>query len=64
MRQHDDELQPGFLRLCLVYGRAITPLIQGSAVPKPKSSILFTWNHQNEAVIIQNPEIERDLGVG
>ena len=30
--------------------------------PTPKSSILFTWNRQNMAVFIQNPEIGRDFG--
>ena len=29
--------------------------------PTPKSSILFTWNRQNVAPFIQNPEIERDF---
>ena len=61
---HGSGLQPGFLGLCVISERGITTLYRTPSLPKPKSSILFTWNHQNEAVIIQNPEIERDLGVG
>ena len=40
----------------------MTTLIHGCTDPKPKSSILFTWNRQNMAVAIQNPEIGRDFG--
>ena len=56
-------LQPGCHCYCLACDWDTAALMTEHTGLIPKSSILFTWSHQNVELLIQNSEIGRDLGV-